>query len=108
MRQITIEYREGESTTLLMEELGGRKLEHGDIVKTYDQHPDEITGVYVITRYERDHHKYTNRSWSICDGCVFSPSNGCIQVAVDEYQDPECAAGYGCVFKSIDSIMESL
>ena len=108
MRTITIEHWDGEATTLTMDELGGSKLEQGDIVKTYDQDPENITGVYAVVRSKRDYLKTTARVWSICETCCFSHAEGCIQVAIDEYQDPECVATIGCVFRSMDKILEEL
>lgn len=108
MRTISIENFDGETTTLTMDELGGSKLEQGDIVKTYDKDPENITGVYAVVRGTSEYLRTKPRVWSICETCCFSHDDGCIQVAIDEYQDPECAAAIGCVFRPIDKILEEL
>ena len=108
MRAITIKHRDGKDTTLTMDELGGSKLVQGDIVKTYGQDPEKITGVYAVVRGTRDYLITTARVWSMCEACCFSYGEGCIRVAIDEYQGPECAAAIGCVFRPMDKIMESL
>lgn len=108
MRTITIKHRDGKDAVLTADDLGGSKLVQGDIVKTYDEDPEKITGVYTVVRSTRDYLRTTARLWSICETCCFSRGEGCIRVAIDEYQGPECAAAIGCVFRSIDKIMESL
>ena len=108
MKTITIEHFDGETTTLTMPELGWSKLEEGDIVKTYDEDPEKITGVYAVVRGKRDYLRANPRVWSICEACCFAHDDGCIQVAIEEYQDPECAAAIGCVFRPIDKILEEL
>lgn len=80
---------------------GTSKLELGDIVSVTDN-KNKTTHTFIVVDIKR-------KEVDVCEECDADRLVGCISVGVKGNRyDTQCAAPTKCVFKSLDSIMESL